>query len=256
MSEARRAAFRQRLRSKELLLGSFVKTTSPQVVEVLGLSPLDFVVLDAEHAPFGPSELDLCALAARYVDLPALVRIPRHDSVAIQQTLDIGCHGVVVPRVVAPEVAREAVMASRYVQGQRGYSNSPRAGRYGMSRMSEHLAQQDALAVVVCQVEHQDAVARIEELCDVQDLDGILVGRADLAVSLGCSQLDAEPVRHAVHHVGATARAKGVTAGIFLSDAAEVPAYQALGYSFFVLGSDQSLLMRAAREQVQAARGS
>jgi hypothetical protein len=33
-------------------VGTFVKTLSPHVVEILGLTGLDFAAIDAEHAPF------------------------------------------------------------------------------------------------------------------------------------------------------------------------------------------------------------
>ena len=67
--------FRARLRSQDRLLGTFSKTPSPIVHEVLGLSPLDCICIDAEHAPFGRSELDLCLMALRAADMPSLVRV-------------------------------------------------------------------------------------------------------------------------------------------------------------------------------------
>ncbi len=44
---------KSRLNACELLAGTWVKTPHPHIVEVMGLSPLDLIVLDAEHAPFG-----------------------------------------------------------------------------------------------------------------------------------------------------------------------------------------------------------
>ena len=58
-------AFRTRLRSNEPMMGTFLKTPSPIVCEVLGLSPLACVCIDAEHAPFGRLEIDGCVAALR-----------------------------------------------------------------------------------------------------------------------------------------------------------------------------------------------
>ena len=52
--------FRTRLRAVEPMMGTFLKTPSTIVCEVLGLSPLACVCIDAEHAPFGRIELDGC----------------------------------------------------------------------------------------------------------------------------------------------------------------------------------------------------
>ncbi len=47
---AARAPFRQRLIANERMVGVFVKTPAPQVIEILGAAGFDFVVIDAEHA--------------------------------------------------------------------------------------------------------------------------------------------------------------------------------------------------------------
>jgi hypothetical protein len=57
-------------------VGTFVKTLSPHVVEILGLTGLDFAAIDAEHAPFDRAALDLMMLASRAAQLPIHVRIP------------------------------------------------------------------------------------------------------------------------------------------------------------------------------------
>ncbi|GAM62903.1 4-hydroxy-2-oxovalerate aldolase [Vibrio ishigakensis] len=57
-------------------LGTFVKTPHPHVIEVLALSNLDFIILDAEHSPYDRASLDLCIMTARLSGLPSLVRVP------------------------------------------------------------------------------------------------------------------------------------------------------------------------------------
>ena len=74
MSE-RCTTFRKRLSSNELIVGTFLKTPSSIVAEVLGLTPLDAVAIDVEHAPFGRLELDQCLGALRSADMPSLVRV-------------------------------------------------------------------------------------------------------------------------------------------------------------------------------------
>ena len=97
--------FRERLRSGEPLIGTFIKTPSPIVAEVLGLSDLDVVAIDCEHAPFGHTELDLCIAALRAADKPSLVRLSDDSPTQIRNALDSGATGIVVPHIATAEPA-------------------------------------------------------------------------------------------------------------------------------------------------------
>src|SRR3546814_8147843 len=81
---------RDRVRSGEAVVGTFVKTTSPQTIEVLARTALDFAVLDAEHAPFGIESLALALGAAHRAALATLVRVPDHNAAFINACLDMG----------------------------------------------------------------------------------------------------------------------------------------------------------------------
>ena len=94
-------AFRGRLLAGETLAGTFQKTPSPIVSEVLGLSALDAVCLDGEHAPFGRLETDLCIAALRAADMPSLVRVSSDSPHDIRNALDSGATGIVVPHVTS-----------------------------------------------------------------------------------------------------------------------------------------------------------
>ena len=149
----RHRQLRQRLRERSLLAGIFYKSAGYHAIEALGSSGLDYLVLDAEHAPFSPDQLDACLLAARAVDLPALVRVPDARTITLQSTLDMGAAGVLVPHVSSAAMAREVVAATRYAGGRRGFSNSTRAGGYGQVSMPNHIADSDRQLAVLCQIE-------------------------------------------------------------------------------------------------------
>lgn len=93
VTEATQRTFRQRLLNSDLLVGTWIKTPSPIVCEVLGKSDLDVLCLDAEHAPFGRLELDACICATRAVGLTPLVRVPSADPHNILNALDCGATG-------------------------------------------------------------------------------------------------------------------------------------------------------------------
>jgi 2-keto-3-deoxy-L-rhamnonate aldolase RhmA len=240
------ASFRERVRSAERLLGTFVKTASYQTVEVLGAAGLDFLVVDAEHAPFGRGDLDVCMLAARAVGLPALVRIPDDADRTVLDVLDVGGAGVLVPHAKSADGARRAFRSSRYRGGVRGFSNSPRAGGYGRMGLSELAESADRNTVVVCQIEDREAVDAIESIADVDEVDCLFIGRADLAVSYGVFDVNHAQVDAAVQRTCDACRAAGKAVGVFLGDAREAKRYFDLGATLFVIGSDQSFLRAQA----------
>jgi 2-keto-3-deoxy-L-rhamnonate aldolase RhmA len=250
-------AFRQRLRERQPLFGTFFKTPSYQLVEVLGGSGLDFIIIDAEHSPFDRAALDVCLLAARASHLPALVRIPASDDPHILNALDIGATGIVAPHARNVETIRKIEAAVRYRGGNRGFSNSPRAGDYGRVGMEDHIARSDRDSVVICQIEDREAIEDIDAIASLAEADCLFIGRADLAVSYGVQDVGHPSVKDAVRAVCVAALRTGKAVGIHIGHMREAQAYLDLGVTLFVVGSEQSLLRAAVadlRSQVPESR--
>ncbi len=241
-------AFRRRLRSGEPLLGTFLKTPSLQLVEVLALAPIDVVCIDQEHAPFGPAELDGCIAMARALGLPTLVRVPGLRGGDIARALDLGASGVIVPHVDTADEAREAVRAATFgPDGGRGYAGSHRAARYATRGIPENLAEAAEGTTVVVQVESAAAVEAAGPIASVPGVDAIFIGPADLAVSMGESSPEAEPVRAAVARAIGAARRAGTVVGAFATSPASMALLRDAGASFVLAGSDQAAVLDGMR---------
>jgi 2-keto-3-deoxy-L-rhamnonate aldolase RhmA len=173
--------------------GVFIKTCAPQIVELLGLAKLDFAILDAEHAPFDRAGLDVMMLAGRAAGLPLFVRVPDHAPATIQNALDLGAQGLIVPHVDTPEQAAAIVSRARFEAGERGFSNAARFGRYGTTTICEAVAIGDK-AEIICQIESAQAVSNAAAIVGVAGVTGLLIGRADLALSMGLRSLEAQSV--------------------------------------------------------------
>ncbi|MES2257077.1 MAG: aldolase/citrate lyase family protein [Pseudomonadota bacterium] len=226
-------------------VGTFVKTASPHVVEVLGLAGLDFVVLDGEHAPFGRDSADLMLLAGRAARIPVLVRVPDHAPASISSMLDMGAAGVVVPHVDSAAQAAAAVASARFTGGMRGFSPSPRFGDYGTMSREKVIAAGDA-SLVVCQIESVAGLEQVEAIARVPGVSALFIGRADLSMSLRVDSGRHPVVMAAVARICAACAAAGVPVVIALESEVEIAQFAALGMHGFVVGTDQSLLRRAA----------
>lgn len=232
-------------RRGERVVGTFVKTSSPHVVEVLALAGLDFLVLDAEHAPYGRGETDVMLLAARVAGVPALVRLPDHHPASVAGVLDLGAVGIVAPHVDSAEQAAQLVASARFTGGRRGFSPSPRFGGYGTKSRAEVLALGDA-SQVVCQIESVEGLEQVDAIARVPGVSALFVGRADLSVSLGVDSARHPDVMAAVDRIYAAAAEAHLPVVMACDTASEIAAFAALGTHGFVVGSDQSLLRRAA----------
>ena len=246
-------SFRERLRAGELLAGTWIKIPHPHVVEVLSLSPLDLLVLDAEHAPFDRGSLDACIMAARAGGKPVLVRPASSAHEHILNALDCGADGVIVPHVRSADEARDVVRACHYVRGGRGFAGSTRAARYTTLGMGKHRAGATGVTVIA-QIEDVEGVEAIDAIADVQGIDALFIGRADLTISYGADNPDDPQVVAAVERICVVGRAAGRTVGMFLSRTADVPEWRAKGASLFILQSDQEYLLEGAAILAQAVR--
>jgi 2-keto-3-deoxy-L-rhamnonate aldolase RhmA len=228
------------------VIGTFLKSPSYHNTEILGHAGLDYIVVDGEHAPFGPAELDMIAMAARSVDLPILMRIATLDAAAINTCLDLGAQGIMVPHVRSQADAERAVAATRHGPG-RGFSPSTRAGDYGTLGARACRAMAAAGTTVWAQIEDEEALASLDAIAAVIGVDCLFVGRADLAISLGVEDPANPAMLDALHRVANAARRANRAAGIFVNTIDEIAALKTIGYTCFVCGSDQSLLMEQGK---------
>jgi 2-keto-3-deoxy-L-rhamnonate aldolase RhmA len=245
---------RRRLAAGDALWGSFLKTPSPILVEVLASAGLDLLCIDAEHAPFDREAIDLCLLAARAGGLPTLVRTPTAAAEHVLNALDCGADGVLLPHIRSAAEARAGVAAGRYGRGGRGYAGSSRAAGYGRSRIPEHLAASAERTVVIAQIEDVEAVEAVEAIAATPGLDALFVGRIDLTIALGEIDPDAPAVLAAVERVLGAGLASGVPVGMFVPRDADVAGWRQRGAQLFLQGSEHAF-MRAGAAAARAAAG-
>jgi 2-keto-3-deoxy-L-rhamnonate aldolase RhmA len=246
------ADFVRRLRAREPLLGTFVKTPHPILIEVLGLTGVDYAIVDCEHAPFGRQEVDTMMIAGRAAGLALIVRVPGPD--AILSVLDSGAAGVLVPHVRSAAEAADLARAMRYGPGGRGYAGTTRAARYGARPMGDHLDMTADETALICQIEDPEAVAEAHAIAAVEGVDGLFVGRADLAVGGGKrSFFDDDVARDTRGILGAP----GCATGLYAAPGEDLAPLFDAGATMMTVGSEHTMMLRGAaldREAFEATR--
>ncbi|MEL6789800.1 MAG: aldolase/citrate lyase family protein [Pseudomonadota bacterium] len=239
-------SFRDKVRGGEPLIGTWMKTPSAIVAEVLGLTSLDCVCLDAEHAPFDRLAIDGSVAALRAAGKPALVRVPEMSAAAVLNALDCGATGIVMPHVTNADQANALVAMSHYGPGGRGYAGSSRAASYTTSGMADNLAQARETTCVIAQIEDLPALDAIDDIAAVEGIDCLFIGRIDLTIALGARSPKDKPVVDAVDTICAAGKKAGRPVGMFVSDLAEIPHWQQAGANLFLLQSDHNFLLEGA----------
>lgn len=246
--------FRARLQAKELLVGTYSKTPSSIICEVLALTDLDAVCLDAEHAPFDRLNMDGCVHVLRSAAMPSLIRTCSAAPEQILNALDCGATGVIVPHVVSAEQARAIVASAQFGAGGRGYAGSTRAAAYTTKKMAQHQADSAKQTTVIVQIEDIEAIDAIDEIAAVDGIDCLFVGRIDLTVAYNAQSPNDEIVIEAVNKVCAAGRKHNKAVGMFVPSVQELPQWQAQGASLFLMGSDHSFILSGAKELVSQAK--
>ncbi|EEW26346.1 aldolase/citrate lyase family protein [Rhodobacter ferrooxidans] len=240
-------AFKRALAEGRQQIGLWNSIPGPVVAEAIAGCGFDWVVIDTEHALTDvPDTLAMMQAMAPY-PVSAVVRPASNDVVLIKRLLDLGAQTLIIPYVQSADEARAAVAAMRYApRGLRGVAGMTRAGRFGA--VQDYANRCEAELCLLVQVETAEALGRIEEIAAVDGVDGMFIGPADLAASMGHAGNSGHPevvaaIRDAIQRIVAA----GKPAGILSLDPAFARACIGWGTRFTAVGMDIALLVNAAR---------
>ncbi|AEI80110.1 2,4-dihydroxyhept-2-ene-1,7-dioic acid aldolase HpaI [Cupriavidus necator N-1] len=241
--------FKTALAARQAQIGLWLSMATPYLAEVSATAGFDWLLIDGEHAPNDlRSTLHALQAVAPYPVQP-VVRAVAGEVPLIKQLLDIGARSLLVPMVDTAEQARMVVSATRYPpQGIRGVGSAiARASQW--SARTDYLDVADDEVCLLVQAETVTALQNLEAICAVDGIDGVFIGPADLAASMGHRGRPGHPeVQAAIEGAMRTIIASGKAAGTLTSDPALARRYFDLGCTFVATGVDVMLYANAARK--------
>ncbi len=192
----------QRLRSKGKVCAAWAQMGSNVSAEILAEAGFDMLVIDAEHSQTTLPGLVSMLQAIKGTGCFPMVRSPWNDQVAIKQILDCGVAGAYIPYVSTREEAEFAVRCCKYPpQGIRGIAGSQRAVGFGADKADYYRRANNEIITMVA-IETALGVSNAEEIAQVEGLDGIFIGPADLATSMGhLADPSAPEVQASIRHI-------------------------------------------------------
>ena len=238
--------FKHAILNGQKQIGLWSHLCSPISIEILAHCGYDWLLLDMEHSPNEVPDVLAQLQAMQGGTATPIVRPPWNDMVTFKRLLDIGVQTLLVPYIQTAEEARNAVSYTRYPpHGVRGYAGAPRASNYG--RVKGYAQRSAEEICVLLQVETIEGLKNIEEIANVEGVDGVFIGPGDLSAALGHLGNPKHPeVLQVIDEAIARIRACGKAAGILTGDEALAKHYVAQGCLFVAVGADQNVLRDSA----------
>lgn len=259
MSEALTGAeFKKQLREGKPKMGLFLNSHSPTVAEQLAHSGYDWLLVDTQHGPMGNLELSAMLAGIANGGAKSMVRVQGyHDRGGIQQALDMGADGVLVPYINSADEARQAVSCARYpTAGTRSVyfpqRSMNRAGLLG------YAGGANDNVILALQVETDSCIKNIDEIAAVAGVDLLFLGQNDLCMSMGLYEKYKFPDMYTSPELGAAtdklrraAKRNNVILGLFLFGTARVGEFLEKGFPFISIGNDLHHILTQAGAYVK-----
>lgn len=157
-----------------------------EIARTCGIARL---VIELEHGTFDLAALDQFLAFSRALGMPALTKVLAPTTEAIQQALDFGSDGVILPHILGVDHAREVTKAAKYpLLGIRSYTG----GRvFGHSRpATDAFDRENKRTKCYAMIETAESLADVEKIIALDTVDGLFPGPSDLSLARGRGAYD------------------------------------------------------------------
>jgi 4-hydroxy-2-oxoheptanedioate aldolase len=237
--------FKKQLHQGIPKMGLFINSHSPTVVEQLSHSGYDWLLVDTQHGPMQNEKLSAMLSGIANGGAKSLVRVGAYnDRPGIQQALDLGADGVLIPYINTAEEARQAVSCTKYpTVGTRSVYFPQRC--MNKAGLLGYAGNFNNNGIVALQVETASCIEHMAEIAAVPGVDILFLGQNDLCMSMGLYNKYEFPLMYTSPELDAAtkklveqARKNNVILGLFLFGTARVGEFLQKGFTFISVGND------------------
>jgi 4-hydroxy-2-oxoheptanedioate aldolase len=238
-------AFKTALKEGKSKFGIFINSGSPVIAEQLSYSGYDWLLVDTQHGPMDRQNLSNMLSAISNGGAMSMVRVgSAKDREGIQQALDSGANGILVPYINTKEEAMEAVSCCLYpTKGTRSVYFPQRCTNE--KGLLGYCGESNKNVIIALQVETADCIKNIDEILSIPEVDIAFLGQNDLCMSMGLFEkyefpkmYFSEELESATNKLIETAKKYNKTLGIFLFGTDRVAEFMKKGFNFMSVGND------------------
>jgi len=250
---------KEKLENGQKVIGTMFQLGCPTAVECLGISGLDFFIIDTEHAPVDVESIRLFILASEIRKITPFVRLKRISRDTVLNALDIGAGGLVAPGVETVQQVQELVGYAKYPpEGSRGLSLT-RTSAYGYdgsaTDINRYLERSNREVLVIPQCETRACLDDIEQIVSIKGVDGIFVGPYDLSLALGKpGDFDTPEFTAAIRKIVRACRKANKFVMIFTTNLERSRQYLDSGFDGIVFNSDADMFIDAYKKTLTELR--
>jgi 2-keto-3-deoxy-L-rhamnonate aldolase RhmA len=249
----RKNTVKEALAEGKLQLGTgFGQLRSAEIPRILAAAGFTWAFIDTEHGGFDLETVqDICRVSLM-AGLSPIVRVADLQYSLIARALDCGAQGVIFPRVESVELLERAVSWTKFPPlGIRGYGLSPVNLDYEKVDFPQVIEHVNANTLVVMQIETRRALDMREELLSVPGIDAVMIGPADLSISLGVpGEFQHPKMVEAMEAVRDTCIRRGIAPGTQTRSAPQARFWKDRGMRFLGCSNDTSMLFDRASELI------
>jgi 4-hydroxy-2-oxoheptanedioate aldolase len=240
---------KKRLQNGETIHGCWLNLGSALTAEIVGLAGFDWVLIDLEHGTGTEKEALAQMQSLEHTGAGIVVRVESAELPRIQRILDMGAEGIMCPKINDLDEAKKVVDGLHYPPlGHRGVAKMVRATQFGESFQRYYETSQDNILGIV-QIETKEALHHLDDIANLEGVDVLFIGPADLTMELGIfSEFDHPLFLDAVRRTIAAANKAGKATGILFFNPDEYKKYHQMGIRFIACGSDGSFVANGAKQ--------
>ena len=248
----RKNKLKKMFKDGEQIINGWLQIQSAFSAEVMSHQGWDSCTIDMQHGVVDyPNALNMLQAISSTETTP-LARVNWNEPGQIMKILDAGCYGIICPMVSNRKEAENFVQACQYPP--KGYrSFGPIRGLlYGGSDYAKH-ADDEILKLAM--IETKEALEKLNEILDTQNLDGIYIGPADLSLAVGeepgFDREEGSVAYKEILRILEAAKKRNLLAGIHNGSVEYAQKMISKGFNLVTVGSDQRFMSGGAKSAVE-----
>jgi 4-hydroxy-2-oxoheptanedioate aldolase len=225
--------------------------------EIMANQGYDIVTIDLQHGLIDYQTAVSMLQAMNGSSTVPFARVPWLDPAIIMKLLDAGILGIICPMINTADEARRLASYVRYPPvGERSFGPA----RAGFIVDPDYGGKANDMVKCLAMIETAEGYRNVEEIVQVEGIDGVYIGPIDLTLGLygndlpiGIDREEPEMIE-AIKKILNSAHAAGKKAGIHCGTPEYAARMTDLGFDMVALSTDLSLFSAASKSSLEATR--
>lgn len=236
---------KKKIKNNKCVFGTWCVIPSPEVVNIIAKTGLDFIIIDMEHGPVDFVTAQRMIMAAESANCETIIRVPGNNEQDILKALDIGACGIIVPHADSILRVKTAISFIKYPPaGKRGYSPYTKAGGY--FHRDKYIYEENERILTGIIIEEKNGLSNISKIVDEEELDIVYIGTYDISAVLGIpGKVQDKSVLKFLEGAVEKINKAGKFAGCLFHDLKELNYFKDMGVKFLTYKVDSSIIYDA-----------